>query len=463
MALTLVQQIQQTKLIKDNDCLLVGLSGGPDSVCLLHALTVMREYMSLTIYAAHLNHNLRGMDANRDAVFAMDFSKKLGVHCLVKSEDVEAVARKRKLSIEAAARLCRYRFLNEVAEKTGSGKIVVAHHLNDQAETLLLHLIRGSGLTGLVGMVSHRGKVIRPLLGVTREMILQYCDQHQLSYCKDATNDEPVVMRNRIRLELLPLMKTYNPEVIQALGRTAQLLGRDEAALDQMAEESLASAELSTDAGIYDNTELRRLPDAVLSRVIRKIWQKEMTAAHTLQAVHVNTIISALRKPVQEKCFQLPGEIFMRVTTKALWCQKPVEESSDARLMGPVHLNLNGLTWLPQGRGSVSCRRHKADHPVRFSSDPNRQVISADQLTAELVIRQRKPGELWQPLGLGGMKSLKKTLMEMGIPRIQRDDCLLLCHRDQVIWVLGGPIGEICRVTSKTMNLLVLEYHPRVT
>jgi tRNA(Ile)-lysidine synthase len=200
-----------------------------------------------------------------------------------------------------------------------------------------------------------------------------------------------------------------------------------------------------------------------LSRVIRKIWQKEMTAAHTLQAVHVNAIISVLRKPVQEKCFQLPDKIHIRVTTKTLCCQKQMEKLPNERFMAPVHLNLNGVTWLPQGRGSVSCRLHKAEHPVRFSTDPNRQVISADQLTAELVIRQRKPGEHWQPLGLGGMKSLKKTLMEMNIPRDQRDNCLLLCHGDQVIWVLGGSVGEICRVTLKTTNLLELEYHPPVT
>jgi len=461
MAVNLVQRIKQKNIIKPHDCLVVGLSGGPDSVCLLHALSQLKESMALTIYAAHLNHNLRGMDANQDAGFAMVFSKKLGIHCIVKSEDVEAVARKDKLSIEAAGRQCRYRFLEEVADKIGADKIAVAHHLNDQAETLLLHLLRGSGLTGLVGMVPQRERVIRPLLDTSREEILRYCEQHQLAYCRDATNEEPVVMRNRVRLELLPLMKTYNPEIIKALGRTAFLLERDEETLSGLSQEVLEDSKISGNAGAYDLHSLKELPDALLSRVIRSIWRSQTETNHTLQMEHVDNVMKAVRNRVHEKRFHLPGNVVIKVTTDDLNCFSAENEMKRAPVMPPVVIRENGTTWLPQSRGTVRVVRKKliSFSSVSFTDNPNTQMLSADFLKEDLVLRHRHRGEHWEPLGLGGKKSLKKTFMEMKIPIAERDQQLLLCHGNQVIWVVGKGISEKVRVTEKTQEVLMVEYN----
>lgn len=460
MTVNLMQRIKQKDIIKPHDCLVVGLSGGPDSVCLLHALSQLKKIMPLTLYAAHLNHNLRGMDANQDAGFAMAFSKQLGVHCIVKSENVEAVAKREKLSIEAAGRQCRYQFLEEVADKIGADKIAVAHHLNDQAETLLLHLLRGSGLTGLVGMAQQRERVIRPLLEISREEILRYCDENQLTYCHDATNDQPVVMRNKVRLELIPLMETYNPEVVKALGRTAALLEQDEETLNTLSEEAWVRGKRQHQSDVFETHSLKQLPDAILSRVIRRIWRSQTATNHTLQMVHVEKVMKAVRSPLQEKHFQLPGGVAITVTHDELVCQVKSGERETKPLMPPVVVRDNGITWLPQKRGSIRVLRRKAVFPLTFSNNPFRQVFSADALTKDLVLRHRHQGEYWEPLGLGGKKSLKKTLMEMEIPRDDRDQQLLLCHDNQVLWVVGSGISERVRVTNETKEVLVVDYDP---
>jgi tRNA(Ile)-lysidine synthase len=461
MSPTLIHTIQKTGLIQHGDCVLVGLSGGPDSVCLLHALAQLRKRISFTLFSAHLNHNLRGMDANRDAGFAMSFSKELDVHCLVKSEDVAVVAREQKLSIEAAGRLCRYRFLNEVADKIGAGKIAVGHHLNDQAETMLMHLIRGTGLTGLTGMRPRRGRLIRPLLSVSREEVLAYCDANKLPYCSDDTNNQPDVLRNKIRLELVPVIQSYNPQIIRSLGRTASLLQNDEAALDQLSEQAFDKHMIKEeDEMTFSASALRDLPDAILSRVLRKAVGRLQTTDKTLQYEQLNNLIAAVRQCVQEKWFHLPGEIQVRVTESQVIVMRKEPSPANKKTMMPVWLKQNGVTWLPGQLGTILCRRIRAAHPVNFEADPMNQVISADNLTKDLVVRHRKQGDNWRPLGLGGTKSLKRTLIDLKVPRAERDKVLLICHGDDIIWVVGVQISEAVRVTQKTKQVLVVEFRP---
>ena len=459
MTPTIIHTIQKTGLIQHGDCVLVGLSGGPDSVCLLHALAKLRKMIPFTLFSAHLNHNLRGMDANRDAGFAMSFSKELDVHCLVKSENVAMVAKEQKLSIEAAGRLCRYRFLDEVADKIGADKIAVGHHLNDQAETMLMHLIRGTGLTGLTGMRPHRGRLIRPLLSVSREEVLAYCDANELTYCDDDTNNQPDVLRNKIRLELIPVIQAYNPQIIRSLGRTASLLQNDEAALDQLSQQALDKYMIKEeDEMTFSAAALREQPDAILSRILRKAVSRVQTTDKTLQYDQVNNLITAVRQCVQEKWFHLPGEIQVRVTESQVIVMRKERTQPNIASMTPVWLKQNGITWLPGRRGTILCRRTRAAHPVLFETDPMNQVISADNLTKDLVIRHRKQGDNWRPLGLDGTKSLKRALIDLKVPRVERDQVLLVCHGDEIIWVVGYQISESVRVTQKTKQLLILEY-----
>ncbi|SMP70360.1 tRNA lysidine(34) synthetase TilS [Anoxynatronum buryatiense] len=462
MTTTIEKKILQSALFQPGDRILVGLSGGPDSVCLLHALAMLGKKWPLTLYAAHLNHNLRGMAANRDAAFAMRFARQMGVHCVVKSEDVGTVAREKRLSVETAARLCRYEFLNEVAERIEADWIAVAHHQNDQAETLLMNLLRGSGLKGLGGMAPCNGKVIRPLLEVSRDEVMAYCAHHQLDFCQDETNEMPEATRNKIRLELMPHLAVFNPEIVSNLGRTATLLREDEAALNQLAEEAMNTQAYQEESSCqYENEALNRLPDALLSRVLRNTWQQMTTTTHTLTYRQVKQAVGMIRNPVQEKWLHWPGDIYVKITwKKTIFMPKAEKPETTTAPMPPVLLKRNGVTWLPRGRGSVFSREMAAGSARVKRHDPHCQVIAADDLTQDLVMRSRRPGDRWNPMGMNGSKTIKKTLVDAKVQGEDRENCLLLCHGETILWVTAWGISEGAALRPETKRTLVLEYRP---
>ena len=457
----IILQVRKTGLIEKGDCILVGLSGGPDSVCLLHVLVSLADQFGLTLFAAHLNHNLRGLDANEDAAFAMRFAKSMDIHCLVKSEQVEDVARNEKLSLEEAGRKCRYRFLDEVAAKIDANKIAVAHHLNDQAETVLLHLIRGAGLSGLAGMKRQRERLIRPLLGVSRKDIMAYCARHELPYCLDSTNDEPVVRRNRIRLEIIPMLESINPQLVESLGRTAALIREDEMTLNDMADEWVRRHGFKEpDAYRMDKTHLLEQPEALVSRIIRLAYREVSLEHHTLQWVHVNQMQKALDRQGRERWFQLPGGVRALFTRdEVIFYSKP-QKTASTPSMPEVVLKNPGITWLPQRRGRIRCCPVKKGHPLRTEHQPWSQLIAADHLSSDLTVRTRLPGDRWQPLGLQGTKSLRKTFIDWKLSQEVRDQCLLVCHEDQILWVVGQQVSETVRITENTQKKLLLEYAP---
>lgn len=463
MTATIEHKLLQSGLFQPGDRLLVGLSGGPDSVCLLHALAILQKKWSLSIYAAHLNHNLRGMAANRDAAFAMRFARQLGIHCVVKSEDVGAVAREKRLSVETAARWCRYEFLHQVAAGIEADWIAVAHHQNDQAETLLMNLLRGSGLKGLGGMTPRNGKVIRPLLQASRSEVMAYCASHELDYCQDETNEVPEATRNRIRLELLPLLTQFNPAIIDGLGRTAALLQEDEAALKELAEQAMNTHGRQEEKGFaYENQALARLPDALLSRVLRMTWQHMTPSTHTLTFQQVRQAMGMIRNPVQEKWLHWPGDIRVNITwKKTTFIMKLTSPEPLKGPMPPVILKPNGTTWLPLGWGCVVAREMPAEKASASGKHPHCQVIAADDLTQDLVMRSRQPGDRWRPLGLQGSKTIKKTLTDGKIMGKERENCLLLCHGETILWVTSWGIGEAAALRPETRRALVLEYRPQ--
>ncbi|MEN1760916.1 tRNA lysidine(34) synthetase TilS [Anoxynatronum sibiricum] len=462
MTSTIENKILQSALFQPGDRILVGLSGGPDSVCLLHALVMLGKKWPLTLYAAHLNHNLRGMAANRDAAFAMRFARQMGIHCVVKSEDVGTVAQEKRLSVETAARLCRYAFLNDVAERIEADWIAVAHHQNDQAETLLMNLLRGSGLKGLGGMAPCNGKVIRPLLDVSRDEVMAYCTHHQLDFCQDETNEMPEATRNKIRLELLPHLAAFNPEIVSNLGRTATLLREDEAALNQLAEEAMNTQAYQEESGCqYENEALTRLPDALLSRVLRKTWQQMTTTTHTLTYRQVKQAVEMIRNPVQEKWLHWPGDVYVKITwKKTIIMPKAEQPETTTTPMPPVLLRRNGVTWLPRGWGSVFSREVTAGSARVKQHDPYCQVIAADDLNQDLMMRSRRPGDRWKPLGMKGSKTIKKTFVDAKIKGKDRENCLLLCHGETILWVTAWGISEVAALRPETKQALVLEYRP---
>ncbi|MBR5590466.1 MAG: tRNA lysidine(34) synthetase TilS, partial [Anaerotignum sp.] len=253
-----------------NGKIIVGLSGGADSVALLHVLCGLKEEFQWEITAVHIHHGLRGEEADGDASFAEAFCEKLGVSCIVRKYDVKAEAEKRKMGEEETGRLLRYEVFRALAG--ADGRIAVAHHRKDQAETLLMRLCRGTGLTGLVGMAPVRENICRPLLFCSREEIEEYCKEHGLAWREDASNQEEKYTRNKLRLKVLPVLEEVNPKAVEHISETAELLVLDEDFLEQQASACYEDAKMDAPAGEVhlNRKKLQELHPAMKKRVLRK-------------------------------------------------------------------------------------------------------------------------------------------------------------------------------------------------
>jgi len=243
------QTVRRYRLLEDGDIVVVGVSGGPDSLALLHSLMTLQKEFGYSVHAAHLNHGLRP-EAAADAEYVYHIVKGWGLPVTVASRDVMAYKSKHHLSLEAAAREVRYSFLREVATGIKATKIAVGHQADDQAETVLLNLLRGSGLTGLKAMVPHHGKLIRPLLFISRAEIEAYCSEHGIKTLQDFTNIDQIYRRNKIRHLLLPLLaREFNPAIISTLSRTAVILQEEEELMVKLAEDAFNRVKLFQDRG----------------------------------------------------------------------------------------------------------------------------------------------------------------------------------------------------------------------
>ena len=262
--------IAQFHMFPPNAKIIVGLSGGADSVALLHILCSLKEEFGWNMTAVHIHHGLRGKEADGDAAFAEEFCAKLGVPCLVRRYDVKAEAKARKLGEEETGRLLRYAAFREIAGE--EGYIAVAHHRKDQAETMLMRLCRGTGLKGLTGMSPVREKICRPLLRCSREEIEQYCRENGLMWREDATNQEETYTRNKLRLRVLPLLEEINPKTVEHMAETAELLSVEEDFLEQQAAACYKKVKGDGPKGAVHlkRKELQALHPAMRKRVLRK-------------------------------------------------------------------------------------------------------------------------------------------------------------------------------------------------
>ena len=263
------------KLLNNKDTVLIAVSGGPDSIALLHVLWSLKREYNLELHAAHLNHMFRGDEARADADFVRAFCQELKIPCTIAEEDVPAFIAKTSMSAEEAARHIRYRFFAKISSEIRATKIALGHHADDQAETILLNLLRGSGMKGLAGMKAKRGPYIRPLLGVTRAQIEQYLKKHELPSRVDSTNLEPIYTRNQIRLELIPLLKEkYNPNLANNLNQMAEILRVEDDFIEKITKEAFkAHVKVDVNELSISRKVLLELPLAIRRRLFRLMFQ----------------------------------------------------------------------------------------------------------------------------------------------------------------------------------------------
>ncbi|HBT20668.1 MAG TPA: tRNA lysidine(34) synthetase TilS [Peptococcaceae bacterium] len=302
--------IEKFKLLNKGEKVLLGVSGGADSIALTHVMHRLKGEYDISLHIAHLNHMLRGEEAERDAQFVSAFAEKMGIDCTVGYADVALLAEREKLSLEEAARKARYEFLTGTAEKIGASKIAVGHHADDRAETLLLHLLRGTGPEGLEGIRPKYKNIIRPLIKVTREEIEIYCSEHNLSFVWDSTNEEVIFTRNKIRHQLLPMLKDYNPNIIEALNRTAEILLFENEYMDVETRKVFKEAVISEKDGQKLKLRLEKflpLHTALQRRLIRYCYTLITGIEEGLEYKHVERVREFIFEGSTGKKIDLPG------------------------------------------------------------------------------------------------------------------------------------------------------------
>jgi tRNA(Ile)-lysidine synthase len=456
----LLQQVQGTiqdyQMLGRGHTVLVAVSGGPDSIVLLHALWSLCEGLDLKLFVAHLNHQMRP-SAAQDALFVEMMARDLGVPCVCEAINVPTYRRQHKLSPEDAARRVRYGFLRATATRLGAHRIAVGHTADDQAETVLIHLLRGSGLRGLCGIPPVRAPIVRPLIRVPRRDILQYLRRHRLAFRDDPSNHQRRYTRNRIRLDLIPaLQRYYNPRLVQALCTTAQLLADDEAVLQAVARQRFLSACLSAAPGHVRLKigALTALPPTLQRRVLREALAEVMGSLQGVTHTHIAAIIALLRSATGSKRLGLPQGMVVERRYEVLLIHRQAPSAAvDVDMALPVpgvcRVEALGVTIV-----SDLLARDAVAGPF-----PTGDVtwLDADRVGQEVRVRTRRPGDRLQPLGSVHAKKFKAFLIDAKVPRAVRDRLPLVVTSAGIAWVAGVRPAEWAKVTPATRAILRLK------
>jgi tRNA(Ile)-lysidine synthase len=462
--------LQSDCQLEAQDLLVIGVSGGPDSVCLLHLL----HSLGCNLLAVHVNPKLRP-EADQEARIVEEFANSLGVDLISSQVDVYAFASQQVLSIEEAARTLRYKMLFEHAEKNNAKAVLVAHNADDQVETILMHLLRGSGLVGLRGMEYRRLPnpwsecipLIRPLISTWREEILEYLTEHHLSFVVDHSNLDTTFFRNRLRHELLPYLEQYNPRIRENLLRMSQINKADYALIQELVDKAWQANLLSLGPG-YMSFQLpgfRKLPTAIQRYLLREAIAYHLPSLRDIDfesiergilflgnelKVGQSDLIAGLRLVKEGDKFwlatwqvDLPGTALPRVASKSV-----------------ISIEIPTILQLDDGwQLSTELETHLAEAMQQGYSnqDPFQAWFDLNGLELPLTIRARIPGERFQPLGMGG-HSLKVSdlMVNLKLPRRARSSWPLLCSGDDILWIPGYRQSHIGRLQPGSQHIIHL-------
>lgn len=467
---TVERTITTYGMLEPKDSVVIGVSGGPDSVALLHALFLMAPGFSLKLGVAHLNHCLRQNDSDKDAQFVEILAQKYDLPCYTLKKDVRKYQVDNKLSLEEAARRVRYTFLDDVANRMQYNKIAVGHHSDDNAELILMNLFRGSGTQGLSGIPPVRDhKIIRPLIELNRSEIIDFLNQNKLEYVSDASNTDTKYFRNRVRHDLIPLLKTaYNPKISDTLNRLSSIIRSEEEWIDDVVHPFYEKT-VKDVRGNYITLSvamLNRYHPALQRRIIRMTIERIKGDLRRIQFVNINSVIGLLEKGSAYGKVDLPDGIRIQREPDALrvFKEKPRLRGAGEKYDSPdaftfeyqiekfesVFISEIGATikFTEMGMEKVSNYRYAGQHTSFFDKDI---------LSFPMVIRNFRPGDAFKPLGAGGTQKLKKFFIDKKVPRIERLKCPILLSRGKIIWVVGHRMDETVKVIPTTKNVLKVE------
>ncbi len=467
--------IKKYGMLSLGDRVVVGVSGGPDSVALLHILKELAPQLRISLSLAHLNHRFRGKDSDKDAEYVQELALKLGLPIIVESRDVPAFIKEESLSPEDGARRARYDFFNKVVTRLKANKVALGHNADDQAETVLMRLLRGSGREGLGGIPpvrdlevqslpkgslrdkskvqSQKIQIIRPLIETTREEIEKYLKENKIKARLDASNIKPIYLRNRIRLKLLPLLAKYNPNIKSVLVRTAQVLEEEDRYLERIVSKNLKRIVKKGREGItLDIIKFSFLSLSIQRRILRKTLGAIKGNKLDIQLSHIDDVIDLL-KARGKVSLDLPGNILVTKEYRKLSLGSKREKRA---LSFNYPLKVPGITKIPE-IGLLFRTKVLKERPRVLKGVLKKVYFDRQRIKAPLFLRNREAGDRFQPLGMKGSKKLKDFFIDEKIPLKEREKIPLLVRGKEIVWVVGHRISDKAKVTNKTEKVLMIE------
>jgi tRNA(Ile)-lysidine synthase len=459
---TLKTTVRSQELLHRGDRVLVGVSGGPDSLALLHALHRLVPEFGWQVFAVHVDHQLRGKASAEDAEFVEQICAEWGIPCRVIRVDVAGHLRLHGGNKQDVARKLRYQAFRQAADQWDVDALALAHHADDQVETILMRLLRGTGVSGLAGMPYIRPwegrRLIRPLLDVYRKEIEAYCEEHALSPRLDESNRSDVYTRNRVRWKLIPELQQYNPRVKEALLQLSRVVGAEEDWWREQVDRAWSRVvrKKGKNEIVLDRNRLLDLHVALQRRVIKLILNcllEEEANEATMDTVEQIRHLAAHPEPSAR--IDLPGHF--RAERQYDLLMIAVGNDVPVEPLAPVRLHVPGETMIPGLSGRFVCRVTDK----RLDAEYLRgvwAVFDADALTLPLWVRTRRPGDRIRPIGLNGTTKVKDLLISSKIPRRERDRLPIVLHGETIVWIPGVRRSDWAPVTANTRRFLYLEW-----
>jgi len=469
-----LKTIQKFHMIEKSETILVAVSGGSDSVTLLHLLLELKKLWKLKLSILHVNHKLRGKASDQDEAFVRKLARRFEIPIFVARVQVKRKAKEEKISLEEAAREARYRFFEKTAEVERAQKIATAHTQDDQAETVLMRIINGTGLQGLQAIRPKRKLngtyIIRPLIEIPREQICEFVKANSIRFREDATNRSLQFLRNRIRLKLIPFLeRSFNPQVKKALARLPHLLDVDLAFLDETAEtfyKRLANRK-RPDGIFFPKQSFLQLRPSIQYRLINRALRDLGGAAASEKISKSSRAVFGAKAPneldfnhwslflnhlVTDEPFQLqlPKGLFASVSKDAVCIRKAKGTASSFS----YPLSLGELVYVPEIDTTLSCELLSEKPKVVRKTDKRFDIFDGSKLSFPLIIRNRKPGDRFQPLGQKNALKLKGFLINKRIPVEERDHLPLVLSENAIAWVGGVAMAEPFKISPRTKQFV---------
>ncbi len=464
-------EIKNQNLLKPGAKVIVGVSGGADSVCLLKVLSELKNELKIELLVVHINHGLRGAEADNDQKHVEKLCRDWLIPIKIYFVNIKKLSAKLGISDEEAGRIARYKVFSNVLKMIGGDCIAVAHNREDQAETVMMNILRGSGIDGLCGMSVKRGEIIRPLLNVSRADIEKYLEDNKISYCIDSSNKGVEYTRNRIRNELFPkIEELFEVNPANQLIRLSKLIEDDREFLENEARKAYDGILLSdSDSLELSLSGLRILPNAIIKRIIRIAWERISNSRKNIEAIHVDQIITLCQNGRTGKAVNLPKGFSVSISYDRLIFAKGGKNNSRSYSY-PV--KREGITVVKEANGALdSCVLSKEEYLEKNYNEKIKensliQFFDLDKLQSGVEIRSRRQGDRIRPytakIGVKGStvgeKKLKDYFIDKKIPRQQRETIPVIASGNRVAWIVGMRTSEEFRAREDTKNIWMLSW-----